>query len=185
MVKKEVEEKEFILQTPGGYPLDEVISNLQKCVRRGLQGEAMWWGHELLPNYVAYLWRRLSVIASEDCATNPQPAIVIHCLYENSKLASKDFKGRIEGMHELQAIAFLCQSPKNRRFDDAVVWMDKVKKAGEKREIDDFALDQHTKRGRQMGRGDDFWYRESSKLDNPVGKNEFEERLKKLDGYKK
>ena len=43
------------LWTEGGYVLGEVISALQKEIRRGNEQEAMYWALELVPKYEAYL----------------------------------------------------------------------------------------------------------------------------------
>ena len=55
------------LTTEGGYLNSECTSAMQKCIRRGLEEEALFWATELdFAGYGAYVWRRLQIIASED-----------------------------------------------------------------------------------------------------------------------
>ncbi len=42
-----------------GYELPEVVSAIQKAIRRGKEKEAMFWALEMCPHYEGYLWRRL------------------------------------------------------------------------------------------------------------------------------
>ena len=39
--------------TQNGYPLDEIISALQKDIRRGNEEQALYWVLELLPRFEA------------------------------------------------------------------------------------------------------------------------------------
>ena len=50
--------------TQNGYPLDEIISALQKDIRRGNEEQALYWCLEMVPRFEAYLWRRLIVICT-------------------------------------------------------------------------------------------------------------------------
>lgn len=55
--------------TPSGHPGDEVISALQKFIRRGETELAVRAAYELYltgEELTAYLWRRLLVISAED-----------------------------------------------------------------------------------------------------------------------
>src|SRR4051794_27287481 len=65
--------------TKHGYPLDEVVSALQKCIRRCDTDAAMHWVNEMNESgYGAYAWRRLALITSEDVglAVPEAPAVV-------------------------------------------------------------------------------------------------------------
>ena len=53
-------------QTKRGYYLDELLSALQKDIRRGNEYEAVFWAVELERFNPRMLWNRLRVIASED-----------------------------------------------------------------------------------------------------------------------
>lgn len=73
----------FKMKTKNGYNLDEVVSALQKSIRRGLEEDAMYWALEMVDSgYIRYMWRRLLVIASEDIGpADPQTVILISSLY--------------------------------------------------------------------------------------------------------
>ena len=67
--------------TPKGYYLDEVISALQKEVRRGKEYEAVFWAVELESFNPKALWNRLKVIASEDVGVaEPHAPLIISAL---------------------------------------------------------------------------------------------------------
>jgi len=52
--------------TVNGYAMDEVVSALQKEIRRGNEENATFWACELLDSGAGEtLWRRLKVIAAE------------------------------------------------------------------------------------------------------------------------
>ena len=55
------------LTTPGGYRIGEVTSAMQKCIRRGLADDALFWATELdLAGYGEYVFKRLRIMASAD-----------------------------------------------------------------------------------------------------------------------
>lgn len=163
----------YQLMTNRGYLLLDVISAIQKDIRRGNEEGAMYWALELIPKYEAYLWRRLLVIANEDIGiANPQ---VLGILPELMRQFFTFREGGKDGNCRLilaNAILLMARSPKTRiadHFQQVVTqeWMADFH-SGTKREIPDYALDCHTQRGRQMGRDKEFWLREGCKLD-PVG----------------
>jgi replication-associated recombination protein RarA len=49
---------------------------MQKCIRRGLERDALFWATELdRSNFGEYVWKRLRIIASEDIGiADPQAA---------------------------------------------------------------------------------------------------------------
>lgn len=49
-----------------GTPFDEATSSMQKCIRRGLEDDAVYWALQLFQRYPHYVWRRLTVVAVED-----------------------------------------------------------------------------------------------------------------------
>ena len=158
--------------TQNGYPLDEIISALQKDIRRGDEEQALYWALELLPRYELYLWRRLLVICNEDVGiANPEILVQVQVL------RSQYFEFREEGKDGTcrlilaNAILLMCRSPKVRIADHfqrvvTQAWME-AKASGAKRPIPDYALDKHTVRGKRMGRGFAQWVDEGCKLANP------------------
>ena len=74
--------------TNGGFNGYEVTSALQKCIRRGLERDAMFWATELWASCDKtgreYIWHRLRVIASEDVGLADNNACVqVSALYAN------------------------------------------------------------------------------------------------------
>ncbi len=132
----------------------------------------MFWALEMSDSgYGQYLWRRLMVIAAEDIGlADPQALTLTVSGWLATKESTKSFtqapgmKTEFLGM----VVLYLCRSPKNREGDDSVYYLLVRRKKGLRLQIPDYALDEHTERGRQMGRGEDFWWAESSKLDKPV-----------------
>lgn len=157
--------------TQNGYPLDEVISALQKDIRRGNEEQALYWCLELVPRFEMYLWRRLLVISNEDIGVaNPD------VLTQIAALRVQFFEFREEGKDGTcrlilaNAMLLMCRSPKVRTADhlQRVVtqqWMDEATDG--RRSIPDYALDKHTQRGKSMGRGFDDWLDVGCRLENP------------------
>ena len=159
--------------TQNGYGLDEIISALQKDIRRGNEEQALYWVLELLPRFEAYLWRRLLVISNEDIGiANPDLLVQVQVLraqYFEFREEGKDGTCRLILAN---AILLMCRSPKARiadHFQRVVTqgWME-AKASGTKRAIPDYALDKHTMRGKQRGRGFAHWVDEGCKLVDPA-----------------
>jgi len=186
--KEKIESKgEYEMRTKSGISLDVAVSGLQKEVRRGNIENAVFLVQDMvMAGFIRYAWRRLMIIAAEDCGADPIPTMAVHACYENDKMSSQDFKNGKgnEGVLITQAVVFLCKSKKNRFNDDLWCYLLKIRKDGQKPIVKDFFLDEHTEKGREMGRKEDYWYRESSKLENKTGENPYEKLLKEMDGYK-
>jgi replication-associated recombination protein RarA len=159
--------------TQHGYPLDEVISALQKDIRRGHEEQALYWALELLPRYEMYLWRRLIVICNEDIGLG-NPGVLVQI----PALRAQFFEFRGEGKDGTcrlilaNAIMLMCRSPKARTADhlQRVVtqqWMED-QRAEQMRPIPDYALDKHTFRGKGLGRGFEQWVDEGCYLAQPA-----------------
>lgn len=141
-----------------GYVLWEVISALQKEIRRGNEKEAMFWALELLPRYEAYLWRRLVVIANEDIGiANPEALMLVpsqRAVFFEFRNAGKDSSCRLVLAN---TIILLCRSPKSRIADHFQCVVNQGRAHGERLEIPDYALDKHTSAGKRLGRKADHW----------------------------
>ena len=74
------------VRTRHDFPADEIISALQKEVRRGNTENAVLLAYEMVttsPELEAYLWRRLLVISVEDVGFgDPQAPILVHTLHQ-------------------------------------------------------------------------------------------------------
>jgi hypothetical protein len=156
------------LVSPGGYRMDEVTSALQKAIRRGDERGALFWASELdLAGYANYVWKRLRIIASEDVGLADVDAVIaVRVLYENWQEARK---AKDEGAMPLflaHAVCLLARAAKSGIAVHAVMafWMgdrDAIRV-----EIPDHALDRHTARGREMGRGKRHFLEEAGRLEN-------------------
>lgn len=139
------------LLTKNKYNLDEVVSALQKSIRRGLEEESMYWALELANSgYGQYLWRRLCVIVSEDVGLiEPIAPVVINSLAENCKRCTKSWKDP-ELLPISHAILYLCRANKNREIDDFAEYMQIKIKKGFRLEVPEWAIDSHTESGRKL-----------------------------------
>lgn len=156
--------------TQNGYELGEVVSALQKDIRRGNEQGAMYWALEMIPRYEAYLWRRLIVIANEDVGIAYPPIFMtIAILREQFFEFRQDGRNGTARLIIANAILTLCRAPKSRIADHFQRFMVEEWQHGERREIPDYALDKHTKRGRNLGRRDaEHWLTEGCLLKNPA-----------------
>lgn len=153
--------------TPGGHKLPEVVSALQKCIRRGQTDDAIYWGVQMyLAGYQEYAWKRLRIMASEDVglADRTLPA-TLQALYQafQDQAKKKDTVHAPERLFFVHAILLLATAPKNRSVDHALIVHFHCHTALH-RPIPDYALDLHTQKGKQLGRGVDHFFDEGSKL---------------------
>lgn len=125
------------------YNKSEVVSALQKMIRRGMEPEALYWASELLASGEEYtFWRRIFAITAEDIG-----------------LADPDMPQRIAALNDMarickewnipfMAVMLLCRAPKNREADDACWMYEMRRKTGWKIPIPTVARDGHTREGK-------------------------------------
>ena len=143
------------VRTVHGLPADEVISTLQKSIRRGLEENAALCAYEMVytsPEMERKMWDRLCIISVEDIGFgDPQAPILIQTLMEMSQRF-----GRQEGdryTFAIHAVRYLATRQKDRSSDEMHNWLRHVvEKEGLRPEIPDYCLDMHTARGIAMGR---------------------------------
>lgn len=116
--------------TPNGYNPYEVVSALQKAIRRGHEYQAFWWAHELVLNQSApWLWNRLEVMACEDIGMgNPSAISIVHACREAwERVNDKKPVDKIEWSILAHPIIVMCRSAKSRSADDLshLVWLRK------------------------------------------------------------
>ena|ERR1019366_1645114 len=157
--------------TQSGYQLSEVVSALQKEVRRGKEREAMFWALELTPLYERYLWRRLLVIVNEDIGLANVNAIRMVPEFRRQYFEFRAY-GRGGFLPLANCILMMCRSPKARLADEFLACTLHERATGLKLEIPDYALDKHTLKGKRAGRGLDHWLEEGCVL-NPPAAEEF------------
>ena len=139
-------------RTVHDLPADEVISALQKEIRRGHVENAALLAYEMIetsPELERKLWDRLCVISVEDVGFgDPQAPVLVEAL---ARLAQRF--SRAEGdraLFAIHAVRYLASRDKDRSTDELLAWM---RGADRRPEIPDYALDMHTQRGRALGRG--------------------------------
>jgi len=143
--------------TQNGRILFEVASAIQKEIRRGNEEQALYWALELLPRYEKYLWKRLIIIANEDIGIANCRAVEFVTNQCAAWFRLREMGAQTESILILaNAILAMCRSPKCRLADHLLCvcithWQD------EERDIPDYALDKHTLRGKQLGRGMQFF----------------------------
>ena len=66
------------------YLFDEVVSSLQKCIRRGLIDQAIFWAGELYSSdNQFFLFKKLFTIGTEDIGlADPEIVLYAHTLYQ-------------------------------------------------------------------------------------------------------
>lgn len=160
--------------TQRGYDLREVVSALQKAIRRSAPDDALYWATEMARSgYGAWCWKRLRIICSEDIGPEaPGLAADIRALYDNwvDSVAAKDRDKKAQPGEDYlflyHAVLALCAAPKNRVVDWAI-WYHQSDNVMRK-EIPDEALDKHTLKGRNLRRGQQHFIDESSRLIQPA-----------------
>ncbi len=172
-------------KTVNGYDLFEVVSAFQKCIRRNLEDDAIFWAVELsLSNYQEYAWKRIRIISSEDIGlAEPNISSEIAALYEMHKdlAKKKDDKHFPERLFLIHAVIKLCRARKSRHIDWQTVYAFGCH-SNRLRPIPDFALDKHTRKGKKLGRGFGHFIEEGCKLEpfHPInGEAESLENAKK------
>lgn len=168
-----------------GFPADELISALQKSIRRGWEENALSVAYEMYmtsPDFEDYMWKRLMVISVEDIGFGDTHApIFIKTLNDMRREFEPSAVDR--ALFFVHAIRYLCKAEKERSSD---LHVNIVKKEFEliarRPEIHDFMRDKHTRKGRALGRGEEHFYNECIVL-NPLKEGCQEEaldRIKKL-----
>ncbi len=174
-------------KTRNGLPGDEVISALQKSIRKGLTREASEFAYEMYitsPQYEEKLWRRLLAISVEDIGFgNLEASIYINNLNQMRQSFAYNESDRL--MFVFHAIRILTESTKDRSTDLLKNIMIKSFAMGYVPEIPDYALDKHTIRGQEMGR-DSFHFQNEASVVYPqleVDNNYKEEYAEILEKY--
>jgi replication-associated recombination protein RarA len=153
--------------TEHGFAADEVISGLQKSLRRGLVDNALLLGWEMYltsGEMEEMLWSRLCVVSVEDVgAGNLNAPVLVETLYQMHRRYPRPEHDRF--LFAAHAIRVMGAGEKDRTTDDMVNWAKRSVALGEMRaEIPDAALDMHTRRGQEMGRDYLFFMREASQV---------------------
>jgi len=157
------------VRTLHDFPADEVISALQKEIRRGSTENAAMLAYEMLitsPELEGYLWGRLQVISVEDVGYgNLNAPLLVETLFQMHQRIPRPRHDRY--LFAIHAVRVLSQSLKERGSDDLLNWIrHAVEEGGKLPTIPDYAIDMHTRRGQEMGRDYKHFLTEASKV-NP------------------
>lgn len=157
------------LLTKNGYDVFECMSAVQKYIRRGNEGEAMFFAFELESYNPTWLWKRLMIITTEDVGVaDPSIPVLIKTLWDTYDRMKEMSKGKQPESHILgMAVLSLCRAKKSHEamyLPMTVHWW--RKHLNWKIPVPDFALDIHTRRGKKLGRGRNHWYSEGFRISN-------------------
>ncbi len=144
------------VRTLHDMPADEVISALQKEIRRGNVENAAMLAYEMVatsPELEQKLWDRLAVISVEDIGFGEVNApLMIHALEELSHHFGYGAGDRV--LFAIHAVRYLASRQKDRSSDEMLNWIKyAITHENARPVIPDYALDMHTARGNQMGHG--------------------------------
>ena len=167
--------------TQRGYYIDELLSALQKDIRRGNEYEAVFWAAELESFNPRMLWNRLRVIASEDIGpAYPRMPLLIETL-ERHYFDARKRRNDSYRVFLSNAIVNLVRCRKSRIADNLLtVVYGEIQHENKELPIPDYALDKHTKKGRKMGRGWTHFFNEGCKLENEAFDDPYRERALEL-----
>jgi replication-associated recombination protein RarA len=159
----------MIPATKNGLNAMTCISALQRCIRRGLEREAMEFACELIHTSKAFhsmVCNRLEVICHEDLDVIAAPHVFP--FVAASLAASRERYSKSIGEARLMvgnAIRMMCRSPKSRagcHFAAAIGLRSLLEDFAPT--IPDWANDQHSLAGKKLGRGLDHFRKEGAKL---------------------
>lgn len=151
-------------KTRNGYAADEVVSSLQKLIRRNQPEEACEFAYELYitsPQAEAKMWSRLLTISVEDIGMgDPNAAGIINDLHNMSQKFMYGEPDR--SLFMIHAIRYLCACEKDRSSDLLKNIVTKNFAMGKLPEVPEFAIDKHTLRGQQLGKDSSHFLEEAS-----------------------
>ncbi len=171
--------------TKHGYKADEIISALQKSIRRGKEEDAVFFAYEMLATsdeLSQKFWQRMRVIAIEDIGlANPSLTSTISALYQTYC----DLKGQADAMLAgMFATILLTRSDKSRYVDELYNNLRaKVETEDYTRDIPDYAVDKHTSQGKTLGRDELHFWKTASLLERDISteeKQHYKEILERL-----
>ena len=156
------------LTSPRGIPVDQLVSVLQKEIRRGNVDNAVLAAYEMLStsaDVAEHLWRRLKIIAVEDVGMGePLAPLLLNCLHENF-LATPGG----DTMMAVHAVRLLASARKDRTSSEhADLVATQVERGELVVSVPDYALCVHTRAGQEMGRGLTQWWENGALVNNEL-----------------
>jgi len=160
----------MIPDTKNGLPAMGCVSALQKCIRRGLELDAMRFAvelHQTSKGFCTMVCNRLEVISHEDIDTTASPWIVpfVRTAVEQAKEWYDPARLGRSRMPIGNAIRMMARAPKSREGDHFQCAVGQAAELeGYIPTIPDWANDQHTLVGKRQGRGIEYFRLVSSIL---------------------
>jgi replication-associated recombination protein RarA len=159
------------VQTIHGFWADELVSALQKSIRRGLVENAALVAYEMYasgPECENQVWSRLQIMSVEDVGFgNPSAPVLIHALDGFRQRADRQTADRL--IYLIHAVRVLALSDKDRTSDEMATWVRHAVDQGEARpDVFDDALDMHTRRGRELGRDYQHWFSQGARVEHEI-----------------
>ena len=156
------------LVSPHGIPVDELVSVLQKGIRRGEVENAVLAAYEMVttsPEVAQHLWRRLRLIAVEGVGTGlPMAPVLLDVLHRQFDAAPGG-----DWMMACHAVRLLATAPKNRTSSEHADWVvTQVALGAALVEVPDHARCVHTRAGQELGRGLVQWWAEGARVADEV-----------------
>lgn len=160
-----------------GIPADELISMLQKSIRRGNEKNALIAAYEMhisSPQLADKMWRRLLCISVEDIGFgNTEAPKTVWALYKMRQ--HYPYPAGDQPIFFVYAVRYLCRCVKDRSSDNLKYMIEQKFQHGYVPEVPDYTYDMHTVKGREMDRGVLHFLEEASyvtpELDEPWVRN--------------
>jgi replication-associated recombination protein RarA len=176
----------MIPRTKNGLPALGCISAMQKCIRRGMEREAMEFAVELMhtsKQFHTMVCNRLEIISHEDVDTQADPRIVpfVKAAMDQAKawyMTDNPGKSRMAIGNAIRLMARAKKSREGDHFQAAIGLASLLD--GFVPEIPDWAFDMHTIEGKKRGRGVEFFRTESTKLVPPSEKDAYEDEAYRM-----
>jgi replication-associated recombination protein RarA len=156
------------LTSPRGIPVDQLVSVLQKEIRRGNVDNAVLAAYEMLStsaDVAEHLWRRLKIIAVEDVGMGePLAPLLLNCLHENSRTIPEG--ATMMAVHAVRLLAIAKKDRTSAEHADLVTA--KVESGELVVTVPDYALCVHTRAGQELGRGLTQWWENGAQVRNEL-----------------
>ena len=152
--------------SPHGIAVDDLVSVLQKQIRRSNVDDAVLAAYEMYltsPDVAAHLWRRLRIIAVEDVGMGlPLGPVLIDVLHRNF-----DATPGGDWMMACHAVRLLATAQKDRTASEHADWAATMVDLGRALvEVPDYAHCVHTKAGQEKGRGLMQWWQNGAQVND-------------------
>ena len=165
--------------SPRGIPVDQLVSVLQKSIRRSEVDEAVLAAYEMhatSPEVGAHLWRRLRLIAVEDVGMGAPLAPVLLRELQSDYEASDG----TDWMQVVHAVRYLATSAKDRTSSEHADYVRMAVESGDVvLAVPDHALCVHTRQGQLLGRGLVQWWEHGAQVRDelPAADHRYREAL--------